>query len=280
MITRIDFIFGIALPLLLGFVFFLFGRRFAGPLALGAGLATAVFGTTGWPDQFPPNDSIAWLGFLAVAWMIVGVADAARRWPQALRWLVAAAVSFATVWLLSGNQRASWSGQEQIVWIGSLSAAMFVLWASMDLLAERVSGRMLGLLLMLLAGLTALVIAMSGSQTLGNRAGTLALAMLPAWALGRPKIPARGTAIVFVPLWCGVVLAHHLYSYADVPPTWSLLLVGATPLLWWLGQAPPVRRRTRWQQVAVQLSLALVPLAIAVILVAIPFIKAMEELGG
>jgi len=275
-LTTPDLIFAIALPLLLAAGLFAFRHKWVAPVALGVGLALSVFGTNGWPG-FPPVDAIQWLGFLAIVWMIVGVIDSLRPWPTIARLAIAILVALVTVWLISANQRPNWSSSESILWIGGFTLAIFGLTISTDRLLARTTPGISALQLALLAIATAMVIAMTGSQSLANRAGTLAVVLIIAFVWSRRSQLGRGTAIVFVPLWAAILIAHWLYAASESSPLISFLLLTITPPLCWFGQIPAIQRRSRWTKWAIQLSLVIVPLAVAVILVAIPFARAIRE---
>ncbi len=234
----------------------------SGAVGLGAGYVLGHVIATGWPP-FPPVDATQWLIFLAIIATVVGLLD--TRWRQVdslrgiVRWSWRVLLSVATVWLLCRPLLShSWGALVAAGWVVGLTIGLIAFWTSIDVLAERVSGASMSLVLLAVAAGGASVLFVSGSALLAQRCGVIA-AMLgaclvigwwcPVMSLARGAVPV--VAVVVGGLWISG------YLYAEVPP-WSAILLAVAPSAAWVGHLRRLRRLAGWQVAVVRFAAVLV----------------------
>jgi hypothetical protein len=218
-------------------------RTWAGPAAVGAGVAAGWLAQFGWTG-LPPHDVVDWLLPLTIPLVVAGTFDALGWVPPPARVLaIALAVPFS--FLLIAWPALTNSGGAGLPWelLAAVALAMVPL-VSLDALVGQISTARYAAVMLACAGPAAVVLTGSGSARLGLIGVILASAMfgllgasVPLGRAGR----ARGVTLV-----CGTLLAGLLWSgylYASLRPLDAVLLAVA-PCLAWVG--PFVPRRWGW----------------------------------
>ncbi|HEV3163424.1 MAG TPA: hypothetical protein VGZ22_05245 [Isosphaeraceae bacterium] len=243
-------------------------------LALGLGYLAGHQATIGSPPM-PLSlsmEAMHWLGFVAVAAILVGLIEAFLPAPSWLRWLLRAGLVVLTVWLVA-NSLLDPQRDDRLSW-PSLAAAILIalaFWANLQSLADRQAGRGVPLAIMVLAGSACPIILMAGIIVVAELAAALwfcTFAVLVAAWLDRGTSLARGGVTVVASLLIGLVL-NGLY-YGDLPPATAILMALA-PAGLWLGRIGSLQRHPRWRATACSLAV-LLPLvaALAITVLASP----------
>ena len=278
-----DLLAGVALPIVVTAAMLLAGwfglrhrlsardsRSWAGPLAIGAGLAAGYWGLFGF-GELPPLDATEWLFLFTPILLLLGLSDSLARVPLQFRLVSIAAGVPASLglllWpLLKGNQLDS---RPSVLFVAA-SLALIGWIAAMDALASRVSAAQLSAILFCASAPAAVVLLVSGSQRFGQIGGVLAATQLAGWLVNYMLGPAavgRGVALVFGIPFGGLLLSG--YCYAELSLADALLLLAA-PLAPWVVILLS-RRFHRLPIVAAQLALVLMPAGSAVVQAMIHF---------
>jgi membrane-associated HD superfamily phosphohydrolase len=228
--------------------------------------------------RLPPVEAEEWLYVAIIALLLVTVV-CEFVWRSHWLWLCARLVLFAAaigviVRPLTEN---SWTTIESICWFAGTWAAAAAVTTALEKLDRRGSNSWILAALTAIAGLDAVVLMMSGSQTYGQLAATVPAVLFPMLVLNimrggqfvSPHAPA-----IFVLLTGGMLLSGQLY--ASLTPLNALLLFFAPLALWW-GQIPALRKRKIWKRGAFQLAVALTPAVIATALALQKFLIDMAE---
>jgi hypothetical protein len=273
MITTRDMLFSVVYPLMFAAVMTAAGRfvqmhrktsaPWAVALAIVGGFAIAFVGASG-KLSFPPAQAQEWLPFTGAVAVIVSIlATYLGRWtwsgPLSILLLV------LTAWLVTRGRRAALSGQEFAELVGIAIVAGVVWWIVMSMLASRMHGGLLPLLLSGVFGGAALVLVDGGTQRLGQIEGAVAIVLLAIAAVSlwlNELTLARGgilalTIVALGTLWCG-------YLYADVKPIDVMILMVA-PMFAWVAVLPWIRSWRPWVRFAVCFVLVMGVVAIAVV---------------
>lgn len=285
MFTPRDVIFGAAVPALVGLVILLAAWRpwraagsaprgldWGGPLALCAGFLAGYAGIFSRPP-FPPLDSVDWLFYLTIP---LAVAALAVNTKDRALWLVGIAVimeGLSSGLLTLPLWQHTWSPVQGAAWVGGLEPLAAVTVLVLSAVARQSKGLPLPVAYLVLGGLAALTLLLSGSQKLGQLGGALAAALGPvlllAWWSGRPFL-SRGASLTLAILYLGLLAAGHFY--ASLTPLNGALLAAA-PLAAGVGLLPPLRRLRPLFTEALQALSVLAPAIVAVALAAIEFRK-------
>jgi len=260
------------------------GDRAAQPwgpaLAVAGGFLFAYVGIAGRPP-LPPVAAQGWLVYAGAAAVLVAViATMLPPRGRLIDTVLSAALLVVTAWLLSRPRAEAIDPvtmekiDPRVFWAWTIgSAVAMVAWYfAMEWLARRRPGGGLPLLLSAAAGSAALVLVDSGSMSLGQITGGIALPLLVLAAAGwwfRDLSLARGGALAVAVTLLGMLLAG--YYYAELTPRNLAILAGA-PLAAWLAEIPPLRRRPRAGfAVAAVVTLAVLTIAVA------PAIKGLHK---
>lgn len=227
-------------------------------------------------QRFPPIQREQWLAYLAIPLAIFGTMDACwKPWPL-VRWLFAILICLGMAILLFHPFRLTvWAEQDARMWFGLIALAMLAAWGSADQLERHSSVSLVILAATALA--TALVAALSGYVTMGPVAVALAGACgasLIVQLIGWPDGPARGVAIVAAPLLVAILFITLVAAALTRLNLCLLLLAFFLPHI----LMPLARRRPKLGAV-LQIVIALIPLAVAVLLAKRDFDAAARELG-
>ncbi len=230
----------------------------AATVAAGVAVMVAMAGPASVPP-FPPVVAGDWMFYLPIAAALVAGIDLllparSAAWVWALRGLLALGISLAVTGAIivgkwnavdinweTGEEFAVWSTLDKAMWLILPALAMTALWASSTLQARADGAPMMLGTLSAAVGLSAPVVAVSGSQSLGQGLGAMALVLSVVFvaSLRSPRADAsRGLPMLVTPLWGGVLLAGLLYT-ADMRWVYVLLLAIA-PLTAWVSRAAPL----------------------------------------
>ena len=126
--------------------------------------------------EWVPTRHWHWLPYLAIAAMVVGPIGFARGVWSVERWLLYLILAIAAAWLLVPN----WSSLQSTrhLYVGFFSAYLFVLAACLPPLADRVSTKVLVVLLSMVTVVLAVMILATVSLRYGHLAGLLSSAMV------------------------------------------------------------------------------------------------------
>lgn len=224
--------------------------------------------------RFPPILSEEWLPCLAMGLGLIGLADARWKLPPILRWLIALAGSAGVTWMMFQVFRATvWTPQTAPWWLGGIALAMLAVWGSADQL-ERQSPA--GFLLLAIVTMAAGVIAaMSGYVTLGPIAAALAGGCGIAFLFQLFAGHSRGVAMIAGPLL--VAMLFLTLVAAKLTPVNLGLVLSALFLPHII--TPLAGRRPRLAMI-LQIAIALIPLAVALVLAKRAFDAASAEMYG
>jgi len=292
MLTLSDALLGLVLPGLCGAILFFTARRVVSDVlvfAVGVGFLVGyvAINRSSW---IPPSEP-AHCVFLGAAVMLVVAAihqfASPKDWFGNIVSLLILAGVIAGIFSLLGDPE--WTAAQRLVW-------GVALWAASALSAIGLASRfrraastestggddiLVILALTIVSGLSAAVVGMSGTQTYGQIAAlvpvTLA-AIVPLSLVLRTKIISPRFAALYVVVVDGMLLCTNLF--ASLTP-WNAALLFLSPLGLLLGLVPVVRRRSGWQQFAIELFAACIPAAIAFGLALSKFLSDMSgEFGS
>lgn len=193
-----------------------------------------------WPGIVPP-DQWQWLLHLVAVAMAVGIFDASRRWPEALRWTVHLSLGALTGWLLVGPWlEGFW------LWRIALGLNVVVLIRGLDAPLRRGCGPSLPLCLCVAAGGGSLLLVMAFNGRLALLMAALAAclgvaAVLTWW---RPAVSLGGGITVLAVALPGLLYSGCFLTFSEIP-RWTYVLVALGPLGIWVGELPPLKGRQR-----------------------------------
>jgi hypothetical protein len=220
------------------------------------------------------------LMFLLPAIMLVALACAMewiKGWKQDAARVVVALAAPATMLLIkySGDEPA-WAPMAAAAWLAGLGAWMAVSWIGVAKLDHEENGRVNAFVVGLTTALGGLAIAFNGSAKYGQMVGTLAFAAGCVWGvswLTQKKEASRGFEGAVTPvLLCMLILG----SFFAGLPLWQGAVIGASPLLLWLGAVPWLKRKGTKGQIAVG-AVALAPVVTIAIIGGMEFMHRMAE---
>ncbi len=215
------------------------GGTWGGAVGLGASLLLSHgLMKGGWPGTVPP-DQWQWLLHLVPVAMAVGIFDASRRWPEALRWTVHLSLGALTGWLLVGPWlEGFW------LWRIALGLNVVVLIRGLDEPLRRDGGPSLPLCLCVAAGGGSLLLVMSFNGRLALLGAALAaclgVAVVLAW--WRPAVSLGGGITVLAVALPGLLYSGCFLAFSEIP-RWTYVLVALGPLGIWAGELPPLKGR-------------------------------------
>ncbi len=237
----------------------------AGAVAFGGALIAAQAAIVG--IEVPPVQAGDWLALLLAAAVLLGLIDSLLELPAWLRWWLKGTLSVAVpLLLLMPLLQHTWSAGEAAAILGALTLGTFGLWWTLDRLADRITGAGLPLALGVVTAGSAAVLAVSGSASLGQLGGALAVAvgvallvglLKPSFSLARGAVPPLTVGLTG--LWLNGAF------YADVPPA-SLVLLFAAPAFALIGQIKPIASLKPWQTALLRAGAVVLPLAAAAII--------------
>lgn len=268
--------------------------RVAGTVAVAVGFVSAWGILFGGLIPFPPTDATSWVVFAVPVLAAWGILDGAIRLPPPGR--LAGALVLVSVFayllvrpLVVSESLESTQGASAM---GGMTVVAMAWWASVELLerqgfATGVAGQN-GLtsagVLVVLAGTTAVILGMSGSQIFAQKGGFLAagvggLAVVALWgvARGRGVSLAHGTTLVVVTGVAMLLTTGKFYSEVAWPCVGLIVLIPFAP---WLAETKLLKRWTTGRPVRgalVRIALAGVPALVALTICGMAFYKAMQD---
>ena len=295
MITQTWLIYGAALPagiaLLVTLLFALIRAKQPGSRAIDVGVAVAVGAAfvvgyqhvSGWP-AWPPGahtEAREWLVLaIAPAAVLTALLAALPGRAAVLGWIARILTAVAVIPLLVQTFiRHDWALLQAVTQLDGPIALLGAVWLATAGLARRQPSVSLPLSLMLVAGATGLTIMLSGSNTVGQPALSLAAGLAAVSLIGllwRGRHGAAGAIDGAWPVTAGLIVIGVVFSELDLI---NALLLGAAPLLAWVGELPTLKQRKPWQRGLVQLLLVAVPLAVALARAMMTFQSEMEASG-
>lgn len=200
-------------------------------LAVGAALVVGHGIVVGWP-ALPPIDAVQWVFWLGIVATLLGAG--AGRWtlPLSFQW-PARAVSMLTIALLVLRPllvAGEWNLGEAIANVAAAAATGLVFWSGLAVVGRRASSVGAALVMLVVSSGAAVLLALSGSASLGQIAGAVAAALGVIGVVGwwRPKlaIAAGAAPVTAIAIWTLLVGGHY---YADLGWT-PMVLVALSPL--------------------------------------------------
>lgn len=271
-----DLLYGILAPAALaGALFVLLGRglpsdiakRFAATAGLAAGFCLGY----GLLELGPwiPETHWHWLPAAVVATLAAGPVARAGGVSWLERSLLYVLLAAVTGWFLIPTWNDLEPSRTTLLagWCGYVVLVSLLL----EALCSRATGGGLPLVLILTLLAAAVVLALSGSLRFAQIAGAgmgamLGIGVTLVWS--GTKDGLRGGMLAFTVFAAGALLIGRLNSFSDVP--WaSYLLVPVAPLALWLSVTGPLGKVTGWKRWLLQIGLAMLPLAAAVLLAAV-----------
>ena len=243
----LPFILGVALPLIVSAAALLaasrpwragaalWGGRWGAALALGGGFFAGYVGIRHFP-RFPPAEASEHLAYFALAGLILGLIESARRTPGWVRWPLRAAVSIPLVLVMtSASREYDWTAAQAACWVVGLTLAILAAWASAESQAARFPGASSPLILFVVTAGSSVALLLTGSALLAQLALALAVTLfvsaLAAWR--RPSLSLSGGGVcVAVVLLAGLLMNGYFYS--ELPGLAALALFAA-PVLGWVA---------------------------------------------
>lgn len=256
MFSSSDILLGAGLPAIVAALMVVVGwalrgatARAAPPIAVALGFVAGYAAVLGVP-RIPPLDTINWLFYAAPTLGALGAVDsslpsASGRIARIARILLVMGLCVLFVWLLARPMLVyAWTDWRGPLYIGAIALVMATVWLSLDLLRKRGGATSLHLTLLLLAAVAAAIVAMSGSQKLGQIGGMLTAALGAVALLGllRPSAVASGITLLFALMYVALITTASEQLYANLTHTNAALLLAA-PLCAWAGELVPRQRQ-------------------------------------
>lgn len=250
-------------------------------LGVGAGLMAGYHAVDGWPP-LPPTESQHWLVMVAlpIAVLLASLGpfqNTRPKWRMAVRFLQCLLAGATPAVLLQSYLQYEWSYSQAVAWLAGLAVVTIGLWLGLDQLKRRQPGRWLTLNLCIVAAGTGVCVTMSGSQTIGQLALSLAAVLAGAWLVSwvLPKQAASpatlGVAVISLAgLWI------NGYFYAELTTT-NVILLALAPLAGWVTRLPKLRRALGWRSAVTRSVAVLIPVVIALILAGMRFQEEMTH---
>lgn len=246
----------------------------AWPLAVGIGFFAGCWMLLGQLPGWPPQedaDRLLWvIAPAAILAELLAVVISRPRWlGWALRAIVAASAGrillHDTSYIadLAGGT-SDWTTSQIWLYLGSMAAGLFVVWALLDWLAARSPSRSLPLALAMVSGAAGITIMLSGYATGGQRCLPLAAALAAAGVaslLPKTKIDVRGGLGVGLVALFVMLAAGYFFGKLTLP---HAVVLFVAPLGCWITELPPLKKLRSWQRGLVQLLVVAIPLAIVV----------------
>lgn len=195
---------------------------------------------------------------------------------DAVKAAVCVAAPAVLLWTQYTGESAAWSVGAAAGWLAGLSVWMGVCWLGVAKLDHETNGRVNAFVVGLTTALIGVTMIFSGSAKYGQIAATLAFATGCVWGISwltEKKQASQGFEGAVLPiLLCWVILGCF---YTELP-LWQGAVMGASPLLLWLGEIPWMKRKGIKGQVAVAAT-ALAPVVAITVMSGMEFAHRMGE---
>ena len=247
------------------------GQRMALAVALAAGFCAGYWLLGEWTSLIPQRHR-QWLPWLAITAAFAGGSRASSY----VSWIVWALLAAASAWVLVPTWATLWP--PRLVMIPLLAAYLLLLMALLAALPDRLLGRLFVVLLAAAAIGVALLIAVGVSLKISQIAlaaaaafgGCSVAAFIPSKAVqsadSERATASRGLIPAFAVLIGGLAFAGTIEPQ---PPLPIILLAPAAPLALWLLATGPLAKTQGWQAAVLQFAAVLLPLIIAIAVVAV-----------
>ncbi len=218
-------------------------------IAISIGYCVGHIAILGRPS-FPPASAEHWLIPVALVAGLLAVLECAYRLPSAARWIVRVAalgaflvIPLGPMWRYFTETR-EWSRSTTAAWMAAFAAVFLAGWVSSEVSVRRLAGWSATVPIgVAIAGL-AIVSAISGSASLGQLAGALAVSLgtlTLADAVSGGGRPIGGA--VSVCWFLMIAVLFNAFTFGEVTPVPASLLVGAS--FGSLVAVPTAGRRSR-----------------------------------
>lgn len=220
-------------------------------IAISIGYCVGHVAILGRPS-FPPASAEHWLIPVALLAGLPAVLECAYRLPPAARWIVRVAalgaflvIPLGPMWRYFAETR-DWSRSTTTAWMAAFAAVFLAGWVSSEVSVRRLAGWSVTVPIgVAIAGL-AIVSAISGSASLGQLAGALAVSLgtlTVADAVSGGRRPIGGA--VSVCWFLMIAVLFNAFTFGEVTPVPASLLVGA-PFGSLVAVPTAGRRSRRW----------------------------------
>ena len=233
--------------------------------------------------SFPPVSAEHWFVPVALAAGVLAVVGCIHRIPSAARWtLRIAALGAFLMFPLKPMWRyfaetMEWSRWTTVGWIAAFSAVFVAGWVSLSVSARRSAGWSVAVPVGVAIAGIAVVSILSGSASLGQLAGALAVSLGTLTLAGAIAGPAHPIGGVMVVCWFVMIaVLFNGFTFGEVAPLPASLLVGAS-FSALVGLSRTGSRRRRWSGGVAATALSLILTAAAVFLAYRDF-ASLEEL--
>jgi hypothetical protein len=247
------------------------GQRMALAVALAAGFCAGYWLLGEWTTLIPQRHR-QWLPWLAIAAAFVGGIRASSY----VSWIAWTLLAAASAWVLVPTWATLWP--PRLVTIPLLAAYLLLLMALLAALPDRLLGRLfvvlltaaaIGVALLIAIGVSLKIsqVALAGAAAFGGCSVAAFTPSAAAKSVGSAQAAAsRGLIPAFAVLIGGLAFAGTIEPQ---PPLPIVLLAPAAPLMLWLFVAGPLAKMQGWKAAALQVAVVLVPLTVALAVIAI-----------
>jgi hypothetical protein len=290
MLSLSDALLGLGLPALCGAILFIVLRRAVGNaavFAVGAGFLVGYVAIN--RSSWIPLSEPAHYVLLGTGAILLIAAIHELVWQNAWFWhigtLLILAGVIAGVFVLLADPE--WTGTQKAIWGFVLWLASALMTIALEFRCRRAAAGdsasddfVVALTLAIVAGLSAAVIGMSGTQTYGRIAAVIPTTLAPIVLLSllfRTKVASPRIVALYVVAVDGMLLCTFLYA-ALTPLNAILLSLSSLGLC--VDYVHVVHKRAAWQRGAFQLLVSLVPAGIAFGIALIRFLRDMSTEFG
>lgn len=237
--------------------------HWAAPIALALGFCAAFLILTAWRGA-TLTDRWHWLAPIALAAAVSGLIAALRSSRGRIDTIIVMIMAAAVAMLLHPPPLVA----HPALWQAAFALMVFIHWAHLEPLSRRRPG--LAIPLAMLVAFSGLSVVMLMAHLAGFSLLAAAVAVVcgvaVAIAFANPHFTfARGGLHVLITLLIALTLSGWFYDSSRVT-NWPGGIILASPALWWIFEWPAVQRRQRWQAVLIQLTIAAIPVLMALML--------------
>jgi len=233
-------------------------------LALGGGfIAGLLVVLGGWPG-WPPRERWMWLLPIASAAIAAGIVMGFVGRGALVRAIIAVFLSAAIAWMIQPLPAVEAPWRVRAI----AGAGVLLWWIALEPLAQHRAGALLpAALCITFAGLSMIILeARFANLSLATSAAAAALGAITFVALLQRRLSfAHGGTLVAAALLVSISVVGWMYRARGASVTaLHFILIGAAPLMLWLGELPIVRRRAAGQATLIRLALVAGPVAAAI----------------
>ncbi len=225
----------------------------AGAAGFGGAFFVSFCLINGGVPQFPPADSVNWVGYIGGLTIFLGPFEREIPAPEWGRWIGRGILSFCAISLLlypSLQHRSVWSA---FLWIGGASTVLLLVWGAVQQLDEKVDGFVFPLTYMLVS--TVASVLLIGSFQYGSMAqysgayATICGVFLGVSLLNRSRSVLGGARPALLVLFPMILLSGWFYASDVQSGAWPFLLLSVLPVGVSIGFLPFLKPRlSRFQK--------------------------------